>query len=218
MALVQVFQVTESQDGTIVYVNDETGDYDASSNTGGYGAPNTERTDLALIILGKYKASTGDTSFSFAAYDPEIVTQFSVTGLDTDGRHEYKVYSVPRSGTEGAAVLNKFRYDFSTNQLERYNGSTWVTAANADLETYEYTNTTVDWPHIPDLSKAIHYLNKLRLIGSQSAKDTDLKAFLDQSEVVKYGVISLFGEGSFADAQEAIEEYQSRVDTILELT
>lgn len=217
MALVQRFDITESQDGTIIYISDETGEYDASSNPGGYGGPNTARADVALIILGKYKASAGDTDLTFDAYDPEIVTEFSVSNLDTDGYYQFKVYTVDKYVAQ-PPTLNTFVYEFTSNQLQRGNGAAFVSAEDEELEDNEIANNTKDWPHIPDLFRAKNYLHKLRLIGSQSTKQTDLAAYLQSTEIVIYGVISLFGEGSFTTAQEEIEKYQSRVDTILELT
>jgi hypothetical protein len=217
MALAQVFTVTESQDGTIIYIPDKTGNYDGTSNTGGYGAPNTLRTDLALIILGKYKASTGDTVLTFDTYDPKTVTQFSVSGLTTDGYYQFKVYSVARYVAQ-SPTLNTFVYDFGTNLLKRGTGSAFVTALNSELEDNGVVNNTNDWPHIPALSKARNYLNKLLLIGAQSTKRTDLQQYLISTEVMYYGGLSLFTEGSYTTFQSEIEKYQSRVDTILELT
>lgn len=217
MALVQTYSISESSDGGTIYVNDTTGDYSVT-NTGGYGSPNTERTDVALIILGKYKASTGDTDLTFAAYDPEIVTQFSVSGLTLDGYYQFKVYTVDRYVAQ-SPTLNTFVYDFSANQLQRGNGSSFVSAEYSELETYEAANTTKDWPHIPQLSRARNYLNKLLLIGTQqSVKKTDLQQYLISTEVMYYGGLALFTEGSYTTFQEEIEKYQSRVDTILELT
>lgn len=217
MALVQDFQITESTDGATIYISDETGEYDAVSNPTGYGAPNTERTAVALIILGWYKASSGDTALTFAAYDPEVVTQFSVPNLDTDGYYQFKIYTVDKFVAQ-SPTLNTFVYEFTANQLQRGNGAAFVSATYSELDDNDVANNTEDWPHIPDLSRARNYLNKLLLIGSQSAKRTDLFAYLMQTELVYNGSIALFGEGSYTTAQEEIEKYQSRVDTILELT
>lgn len=217
MALLQVFTIRENQGGSIIYIPDETGTYDAISNLGGYGTPNIERTDLALIILGKYKASTGDTDLTFDTYNPEVVTQFSVSDLTTDGYYQFKVYSVDRYVAQ-PPTLNTFVYDFTTHALKRGNGSSFVTAVYSELEDNDIVNNTKDWPHIPSLSMARNYLNKLLLIGAQSAKKTDLQQFLIATEVMMFGGLSLFTEGSYTTFQEEIEKYQSRVDVILELT
>ena len=217
MALVQRFEITESQDGTIIYVSDETGEYDAVSNPTGYGSPNTARTDVALIIIGKYKASTGDTELTFSTYDPEIVTEFVVPDLTKDGYYQFLIYTVDKFVAQ-PPTLNTFVYNFLSNQLQRGDGAGFVSAINSELEDNDIANNTEDWPHIPDLSKARNYLNKLLLIGSQSTKKTDLQQFLISTEVMYYGGIALFAEGSYTLFQEKLEAYQSRVDTILELT
>lgn len=218
MALVQVFNITESEDGSTIYVSDETGTYDAISNPGGYGAPNTERSDVALIILGKYKATAGDTDLTPDAYDPEDVTQFVFSGLERDGYHQFLIYTVDKYVAQ-PATLNTFVYEFSANQLQRGNGAAFVSAEDSELEDNDIANNTQDWPHIPDLFRAKNYLNKLLLINPYtSTKRTELKEFLVDTEIVSYGVIALFGEESYTTAQEQIEKYQSRVDTILELT
>ena len=269
MAVSQTFAITESEDGTIIYITDETGEYDAVSNPNGYGAVtsagafdvgvvytiisvgttdftligagsnaigvsftatgvgtgtgtagtvNKPRGNIALIILGKYKASTGNTDLTFDTYDPEIDTQFSVPDLDTDGYYQFLIYTVDRYVAQ-SPTLNTFVYDFTANQLQRGNGAAFVSATASELEDNDIANETKDWPHIPDLSRAKNYLNKLLLIGTQqSVKKTDLQQFLISTEVMYYGGIALFGEGSYTTFQEEIEKYQSRVDTILELT
>jgi len=218
MALAQVFTITESEDGATIYVNDETGAYDAVSNVGGYGAPNTERADVALVILGNYKATAGDAALTFASHDPEDVTQFSVPNLTLDGYYQFKIYTVAKKTGAETPAEDDFVYDFDTDELQRWDGAAWVAAEDTELDDNDLANNTEDWPHIPALSMARNYLNKLRLLGSQSAKQTDLEAYLKSTEIVLYGVIALFGEGSYTTAQEEIEKYQSRVDTILELT
>lgn len=217
MALVQVFTIRESEDGTIIYITDETGEYDAVSNPGGYGAPNTAREDVALIILGKYKASAGDVELTFDTYNPEDVTEFAVSNLDTDGYYQFKVYTVDKYVAQ-PATLNTFVYEFSANELQRGDGATFVAAEYSELEDNDIANDTNDWPHIPDLSRAKNYINKLLLIGSQSTKRTDLQQYLIATEIMYNGGIALFAEGSYTTFQEEIEKYQSRVDTILELT
>lgn len=217
MALSQTFAITEAQDGTTITISDTTGDYSVT-NTGGYGSPNTARTDVALIIIGKYKASTGDTDMTFSTYDPETVTAFVLPDLTLDGYYEFKIYTVDRFVAQ-SPTLNTFVYDFTENRLERGDGAAFVAATYSELEDNDVANITKAWPHIPELSLAKSYLNELLLIGSNlSVKKTDLREYLITTNVVYNGVISFFGRGAYTTAQEEIEKYQSRVDTILELT
>ncbi len=218
MALVQVFTERESEDGTIIYITDETGEYDAISNPGGYGAPNTERSEVALIILGKYKASAGDVELTADTYNPEDVTEFAFSALEHDGYYQFKIYTVDKYVAQ-TATLNTFVYEFTANELQRGDGAVFVAAEYSELESNDIANNTEDWPHIPQLSMARNYLNKLLLINPYtSTQRTELRGFLVDTEIVYHGGIALFAEGSYTTFQEEIEKYQSRVDTILELT
>lgn len=217
------FSVDIAEDGGTLYLNDETGNY-AVENPGGYGAPNTPRTDLALILTSKYKALSGPTGLTVSGYDPETVAQWIMPGITLDGHHEMKVYTIARSGTEGGPTANLFRWDYSTNLLERYNGSIWVTSpadvngVYTELETYDAPHQTVDYPVLVKIWMALNNVNKLNIIGSKTNKRTDLKeAIFDTTNMIE-GVIAYFAEGNFAQAQEAVEKYRSRAETILSWT
>lgn len=218
MALQQSFEFSESQDGTIIYLNDETGEYDAISNPGGYGAPNTERTDIALIVVLNYKDSDEDVEVDADTYDPEDVTQFQYPDLTEtgDGHYEAKVYSIDRKTGAETPAENDFVYDFSGNQLQRWNGSSWVSATSADLVTYDAAHDVVNHAHLKDLFSAFNHLNEL-LIGRRCDPSNDLFQYLLETSVMMNGSLSLFTGESFSEFQQNIERYQSRVDTILDL-
>lgn len=211
------FEVSENQGGTILYLDDNTGAYEATENPGGYGTPNTERTDLALIVIAKYKASDGSVSITADTYDPEVVTQWVFENdLQGDGHYEFNVYPVAKKAAQ-PATLNTFVYDFTSNQLQRGNGSIFVAATYPELETYGHTHETVNHAHIPDLFSAFNRINELIIEGSDQKSRSDLKQCLMETSVMIYGSLSYFTEGNYTLFQENIEKYQSRVDEILEL-
>jgi hypothetical protein len=222
MALQQSFEFSENQEGTIIYLNDETGEYDAISNTGGYGSPNTERTDLAIITVLNYKATDEDVEKTAESYDPEDVTQFEFQGNDEevqalpDGHYQALVFSVARKTGSETPAENDFVYDFTGNQLQRWNGAAWVSATSADLVTYDATHAVVNHPHLKDLFTAFNLINKL-LIGRRCEPDNDLVQYLLETRVMMQGGLTHFTEENFAEFQQNIERYQSRVDTILDL-
>lgn len=218
MALIQNFTVSQNQAGTVLYLADSTGDYDAGDNTGGYGAPNTARNLLALIALAKYKASTGDVDLTVDSYDPESVTQWTISDNDSDGHVEIKVYSIAKKTGSETPVTNDFVYDFSGNQLQRWNGSSWVSATYSELEDNDITHTTIDYPVLSAVWVAFNNCNKLYISGSSTMSRNDLKAAISDTSAILNGTIALFAEGSFATAQKNIERYQSRVDTLTALT
>lgn len=223
MALSQTFTPSQSQAATILYLDDLTGSYNVTTNPGGYGAPNTERTDLALILIAKYKAIAADDYLTISSYDPEIVTEWTMPSITRDGHYEFKVYSVPKSGTEGSPVSGMFRWDFATDLLERYNGSTWVTSSATDgvyleLETYDFDHVTVDYPVLGLMMIALNNANKLGITGCKSQSRSDIEKIIMDTTNMLNGSLALFAEGSYSQAQENIEKYQSRVDQITALT
>lgn len=218
MALIQAFEVSENIGGSILYLDDTTGTYDVTDNPGGYGTPNTERTDLALIVIAKYKGvRDGDVEIEANTYNPETVTQFVFEALNGDGRYQFKVYSVARKTGSETPSTNDFVYDFTGNQLERWNGSAWVDAENSELEDNDETHTTVEHAHIPDLFTAYNRVNELLVGGCQVSKN-DLFQYLMETTAVLNGSLSIYTEGNYAEFQDVIEKYQSRVDTLIELS
>lgn len=221
MALSQIFQGTETQSGAIIYISDETGTYDVVSNPTGYGSPNTERSDLALIAITKYKATDGDVELTAEAYNPEVVTQFeyrSVGGTDREGHIEAKIYIVPKKTGGESPAANDFVYDFTGDQLERWNGSAWVSAANSELETYDWDHLTYDYIHVPNTYKAFNNVNKLLLMGAKSVRRTDLEDGLKELTVLINGSVALFAENSYAVFQEKIEKYLNRIKYFRDLS
>jgi hypothetical protein len=210
------FEVSENQGGTILYLDDNTGVYEASENPGGYGAPNTERADLALIVIAKYKASSGAVSITADTYDPESVTQWVFDDLQGDGNYEFSIYPVAKKAAQ-SPTLNTFVYNFTSNQLERGNGAAFVAATYPELETYDAAHETVDHAHIPDLFSAFNRINELIIEGTDQKSRSDLKQYLFETSVMIHGSLSYFTEGNYTLFQENIEKYQSRVDEILEL-
>ncbi len=217
MALQQVFTISESQDGETVYIDDDTGAYDAMTNPAGYGAPNTAREDIAIILIANYKGSTGDTAMTITTYDPENVEQWVITSATTDGHVEFDLYNIPKKTGAEVPATNDFVYDFTANQLERWNGSSWVSATSEDLVTYDAVHTVLDYPHIPELWMAKNHLAKLYILGCKSTKRDDIFKMIVNTNCMIDGVLALFAEHSYSQAQENIENYQNIVDEILTL-
>lgn len=221
MALVQRYSASESSDGDIIYINDDTGEYDAVSNTGGYGAPNTERTDVALIAITKYKAESADVTITAEAYNPEDVTEFEYQGRSDsqyEGHYESKIYSVPRKTGAETPAEDDFVYDFDADQLERWNGAAWVSAVNSELEDNDWDHVTVDHPHIPNIWLAFNNVNKLLITGCKSVKRSDLEQDLMNLSVMLNGSIALFAEESYSAFQRSVEKYISKAVTLRDLT
>lgn len=218
MALTQVFQFSQSQDASLVYVTDITGDYNASTNPGGYGAPNTARNALANYIILEYKASTGDESLTVEAYDPEDVEQWTATWNENDGHFTATVYPVPiKTGAETPAE-NDFVHDAAANQLQRWNGAAWVSAVVTELEDNDFSHTTTNYPILANMYVAFNNLNKLLISGCKTAPKSDIQKYIIDTQGMIYGTIALFAEGSYQQAQENIEKFNSKVVEFTALT
>lgn len=80
--------------GDAMTVTDVTGDYDASTNPTGYGAPNEERANLALFLRSFNKLTTGDVELVIDDNDsPNTVTEWSVS-LNKDGWDQTTIYGL----------------------------------------------------------------------------------------------------------------------------
>lgn len=85
-------------DGLTVTIADNTGTYNASTNPTGWGSPNPDRADFALILFVVEKASTGDVVITPTVYTPSSgdetdVTVWSFTN-NIGGWYEYYMLAV----------------------------------------------------------------------------------------------------------------------------
>lgn len=105
LSLTEKYQITV--DGTTIVVTDTTGAYDADTNPGGWGDPNPELNESAIVALVRRVVDDVETSFTpvgnYAVYDPAAVntkqTQFNFTILN-DGHIKMYVFRLPVS-TDG---------------------------------------------------------------------------------------------------------------------
>ena len=81
-----------SADCLTLTIDDNTGVYDAGTNTGGYGSPNDERNTLYLKLLVTLKKTAGDEVITVDAYNDLTVTTWDVT-IAEDGRYELFLFA-----------------------------------------------------------------------------------------------------------------------------
>lgn len=82
--------------GTKMYLQDATGDYHVDDNPGGWGAPNPERVDRAVLVQAFNRKSTASDEAVFDPYDPETVDKFTLN-CTADGYYEIFIVSVPKT-------------------------------------------------------------------------------------------------------------------------
>lgn len=223
MALSQSFSTSENTLGTIIYVDDDTGLYTINT-TGGYGSPNTERTDLALIAFLEYKASTGDVVQTIQTYDPEVVTQFEWQGIsaNSNGWYQATIYTFNKKTGAETPSTGDYVYDFTADELQRWSGAAWVAIAEASwktqIESDALTPTaTKNHMHLSGYYKAFNYMVKLIATGCSCRTVNELRSYRNEVKEQLDGFRIHFCEGSRTQAQLDAERYNDRIAELLAL-
>lgn len=104
MALTLKFKTQIDSAADNLFITDKTGEYDAEDNTGGWGSPNAELNQSAVLAQIIYKRSTGDVSLepvgtqirfnSGASNTDEYQFQFT---YQNDGYHQQYLMRLPAS-------------------------------------------------------------------------------------------------------------------------
>lgn len=223
MALLQSFSTSENSLGTIIYLDDDTGAYSASNLTG-YGSPNTERTALALISFLDYKLDAGDVVQSPESYDPEDVTRWEWQGIDADsnGWYQTNTYTFNKKTGSETPVTGDYVYDFTADELQRYNGAAWVAIASASwktqIETDALTPTaTKNHMHLSGYYKAFNHMVKLIATGCKCKAIEDLRNYKREIKEQLEGFTIDFQEGNRSIAQLNAERYADRITELLSI-
>jgi len=131
-----------NDDVNILTVTDATGAYSAS-NTGGWGAPNTARNDVALVLFAEYQPYEKDSvnlSLTTAlnpvvlydpAYQNDEVSEYTFT-YTLDGWYKFSLVAVPTSN--GTPEENDIIYDTVEEELRIYKTDTFVALESADWQ------------------------------------------------------------------------------------
>lgn len=187
-------------------------------NIGGYGAPNPERSDVALILVSMIKHSTGDMQATIAAYDPESVANWTVSVDDQDGVYESTLFALnKKTGGESAGDVV---YSVADSQVQKYDGSvyTLLSAENLLLEEnpgvdedlyrdYVVINSTVIKNTLnKEVTDALRkYTQKLCDFETVFAKQNDYNFVRTLLE----GGVLQFCRGNYTLAQENIETLET---------
>lgn len=133
-----------SDDLTYFMVEDNTGTYDATSNPGGYGAPNPERSELALFIYGyKYHKETADSALEIVNnLDPENAASWQVM-MSEDGYHYIRVVAVPLWNGTTEYILGELKF-YATKFYKATQTSTNLDPVNNPDYWTEVTDLTTD--------------------------------------------------------------------------
>lgn len=194
---------------TEIYIDDSTGDYDALTNTGGYGAPNPDRVDLALVVLIEYKASTGDELLTANSNDPLSVVQFTLPTPSPDGWVRVDGWFIEK--IVGGEIDGDVRYDTGDGKVKKMVSAVWVevTDYNDLLLEAALVTDTLNINVLVESSKKKHDVNNERfdkiLTGDFNEKrDTLDRQYIEIDGRLEQGS-NQFAAGNYSEFQRITE-------------
>jgi len=162
------------QPGENIIIDDNTGNYDASTNLTGWGAPNLVRADTALLLLITYKGTKDDTIIAPLTFDPHAVTSFTVPASQGDGRYQSYMFAVPNK--TGSEQEGDYAYDTTEKEVQQLTSGVWNSKTLTEL--IGIASVIQNLQEIPFTSNGSKSLNKV----SQSLLELELKGKTDCTE------------------------------------
>lgn len=222
--------------GTVLTIQDVTGNYDATTNPGGYGTPNPARNSVALFLRTYQKRyDGGDTIINTLLTStpnnsaPTAVTSWDIALL-TDSWLQATVYGLPLYSTSTLFSVNDLVWKVDTTQIIRIDtvsGSgpytyTYTVMQQSDLENTDYGvaySTVLNTYAIPS---ACVCLNKSREVYFKGLSATGNAAVYSNGNYgnpdwVRYQTIDSlvksivygFAIEAYANAQRKIEQVEN---------
>jgi hypothetical protein len=160
MALVLKWKspVQTNQGSTELYLTDDTGVYDETTNVGGYGGINPLRTQLALVVLAYAKKTTGDELIELVAYDPETPSVFTIP-ITTNVRMQVTGYLLVKDS--GSTTVGDWQFDTATQQIQQYVSGAWADKTIEDLYNVDGALVIQKVVEIPVVGLAVLKQNEL---------------------------------------------------------
>lgn len=213
-----------SNDCLTLIIDDQTGDYDVTSNPTGFGAPNPARVDMGLITFLVAKRSTGDEFIALTPddADPHLVVDWTAThGVDTI--YKAIMYGVDNwdSGTTYAldeVVFNDADNLFyksiqaaNTNNTPASSPAWWeATTTFADFETAievdAQANCFFDEFYIFEDCNTEVCLNRKLLSANCACQDPAALGPHRKIQLKLEGALINFGLTNYTKAQEQLED------------
>ena len=226
MALVlSIGEKSISADCKTLTVKDLTGNYDVTTNTGGYGTPNPARSTLYLKLLVTLKKTIGDEPQTVVAYDENIATEWAIT-IAEDGRYELFLFACDIYAAGTTYELNYIIYDLATDKFYYSVQGTNLGNAVTNIAWWLPATTTTQFIAAIDSAQATVYsdtYNDMVLCNSIICRNNKLLSELDcncgindeslvkvSTRLTNYinGVAIRNAEASYDKAQELIERLQ----------
>lgn len=134
---------TINPEGNRVYLIDNTGTYDSVTNPTGYGSPNTEREDVALVVLAVNKTSKGDILIDIVPYSPSTATHFDII-ISKDGWYQFSmaVLMILDETDLGSYDVGQILYDASLDRIVKIGTDMNGDNIPLEIERKELLNST----------------------------------------------------------------------------
>lgn len=135
--IINVVKESINSEGTELNLTDNTGLYDASDNTGGYGSPNPNKNEVATILLANNKRQDeGDVLLTVQSYNPTVDYNY-VVNIYKDGWYQIKSFGLRLYSVNTSFSLTEAVYDSSTAEIRKI-----LTKSGSGPYTYTYSVLT----------------------------------------------------------------------------
>lgn len=217
-----------SSDCKTLTIDDNTGNYDATDNPGGYGAPNEVRANLYHKLFVTLKKTTGDTDVTVAAYNENTASQWTVT-ITEDGRYELFLFSTLAWASGTTYGLDHIAYDATTDKFYKSIQAANLNNVVTDAAWWEEATLASEFVAALDDSQPDTYSDIENVIELCRSKNCKARAVLnagcgciDECTLGEYRKIELMIASAevneallnFEKAQRLVEELQVFCDNV----
>lgn len=120
--IINIVKDSINDSGTELNLKDNTGLYVASDNNPtGYGGPNPNRTDIAIILLANNKRDPlgeGDVACTLQNYNPVVDEEFTVN-LYKDGWYQVKTFGLRLYNANTSFAISEAVYDVASQTIRK---------------------------------------------------------------------------------------------------
>ncbi len=224
MALIlNIVETSVNTAGTELNLTDNTGLYNVSDNPGGYGTPNPNKNEVAIILLAHNKRQDeGDVLLTVHSYNPTVDYNY-IVDLYKDGWYQIKSFGLRLYSVNTSFAVTEATYDSVTGEIRKI-----LTKTGSGPYTYTYsviTPSDLDSTSVITLYESI--LNALVLVNLEECHINAIKVFFNNANPVTnitvlcddanfntcekinvylQSINSSFGLGNYTQAQLKVEQ------------
>lgn len=221
MALILKIEETSiTADCGTLTITDNTGNYNVSTNPGGYGSPNEVRSNLYLLMQLNLRRSTGRESIAVPSYNKHTAALWTVA-ITEDAEYEIYTFATLAYNSGTNFNLGEITYDISTDAFYKSKQASNVGHAVTDTAWWIPTVDTEDFiaainaAQANTYSSTYNYMTLCRSLkceakaivaaGCCSCEDTCQLKDYEKIRMKIEGATWLHGMGNYAGAQKIIE-------------